>query len=88
MRLALLVAALALPACRHPNLGDDFGKPNRAAMDKQIVKQGDAAGTLDGQDSQNVMNAHHSQTPAGETSPQAQQGGTAEGGPMVLTPTR
>ena len=88
MRAALLLFALAVAGCRHPNLGDDFGQRNRAAMDKQTVKQGAATGTMDGQDAQNVMNAHHSQTPAGQTSPQTQQGGTAEGGPMVLMPQK
>lgn len=89
MRLVMLLALAALAgACRHANLGDDFGKPNRAAMDRQIVKQGEPGGSLDGKDAQNVMNAHHAQTPAGETSPQAAQGPSTEGGPMVLTPTR
>jgi hypothetical protein len=85
--MLLALALLAAPACRTPNLGDDFGKLNRAAMDKQAAKEGPEAGTLTGEDAKNVMRAHQSQTPAGQTSPGQNQGGEqGQGMPIVLTP--
>ena len=81
----LFLVGAAAGGCRHANLSDNFGQTNRATYDQQAAnKSGESAGTLDGKDSENVMTAHHAQTPAGQTGPA--QAGAGEGGPGMLPP--